>query len=180
MYNFLQVITSNIKRIAEFLNSFDMSCRSKLSQLNEKLTMLERRIEYLEARVTKGETLNWLKTFVLLGQMYKHKDGKIIPLHISTTVHYNIGNTHSICLSIRDTLLCKYLKLIVIIYYEIIASYQTTLDLVYEFGLQDSKNESYINQGLFSAVFTPAEVWMPICNFKCQNNKIIICGNKKV
>ncbi|MPC16891.1 putative protein BRICK1-A [Portunus trituberculatus] len=54
----LQVITSNIKRIADFLNSFDMSCRSKLSQLNEKLTMLERRIEYLEARVTKGETLN--------------------------------------------------------------------------------------------------------------------------
>lgn len=53
-----QVITSNIKRIADFLNSFDMSCRSKLSQLNEKLTMLERRIEYLEARVTKGETLN--------------------------------------------------------------------------------------------------------------------------
>ncbi|KAK8723507.1 hypothetical protein OTU49_011746, partial [Cherax quadricarinatus] len=55
---YIEVITSNIKRIAEFLNSFDMSCRSKLSQLNEKLTMLERRIEYLEARVTKGETLN--------------------------------------------------------------------------------------------------------------------------
>ncbi|KAB7503411.1 putative protein BRICK1-B [Armadillidium vulgare] len=54
----IEVITSNIKRIAEFLNSFDMSCRSKLSQLNEKLTTLERRIEYLEARVTKGETLN--------------------------------------------------------------------------------------------------------------------------
>lgn len=55
---YIEVITSNIKRIADFLNSFDMSCRSKLSQLNEKLTMLERRIEYLEARVTKGETLN--------------------------------------------------------------------------------------------------------------------------
>ncbi|XP_076054587.1 hematopoietic stem/progenitor cell protein 300 [Oratosquilla oratoria] len=55
---YIEVITSNIKRIAEFLNSFDMSCRSKLSQLNEKLTTLERRIEYLEARVTKGETLN--------------------------------------------------------------------------------------------------------------------------
>ncbi|KAF2345083.1 Protein BRICK1 [Trinorchestia longiramus] len=55
---YIEVITSNVKRIADFLNSFDMSCRSKLSQLNEKLTTLERRIEYLEARVTKGETLN--------------------------------------------------------------------------------------------------------------------------
>ncbi|XP_037060159.1 protein BRICK1 isoform X1 [Peromyscus leucopus] len=35
----------------------DMSCRSRLATLNEKLTALERRIEYIEARVTKGETL---------------------------------------------------------------------------------------------------------------------------
>lgn len=34
-----------------------MSCRSRLAVLNEKLTTLERRIEYLEARVTRGETL---------------------------------------------------------------------------------------------------------------------------
>ncbi|CAO2637237.1 hypothetical protein GDO86_004620 [Hymenochirus boettgeri] len=34
-----------------------MSCRSRLATLNEKLTALERRIEYIEARVTKGETL---------------------------------------------------------------------------------------------------------------------------
>ncbi|XP_041726219.2 probable protein BRICK1 [Coregonus clupeaformis] len=39
------------------VNSFDMSCRSRLATLNEKLTALERRIEYIEARVTKGETL---------------------------------------------------------------------------------------------------------------------------
>jgi len=30
----------------------DMSCRSRLAVLNEKLTTLERRIEYLEARVS--------------------------------------------------------------------------------------------------------------------------------
>ncbi|KAK7916555.1 hypothetical protein WMY93_012316 [Mugilogobius chulae] len=48
---------NSIKKIADFLNSFDMSCRSRLATLNEKLTALERRIEYIEARVTKGETL---------------------------------------------------------------------------------------------------------------------------
>uniref|UniRef100_V9L8W7 BRICK1 subunit of SCAR/WAVE actin nucleating complex n=2 Tax=Callorhinchus milii TaxID=7868 RepID=V9L8W7_CALMI len=54
---YIEVITSSIKKIADFLNSFDMSCRSRLATLNEKLTSLERRIEYIEARVTKGETL---------------------------------------------------------------------------------------------------------------------------
>lgn len=53
-----------IKFIAKFfafvfylLFSLDMSCRSRLAVLNEKLTVLERRIDYLEACVTKGETL---------------------------------------------------------------------------------------------------------------------------
>ena len=35
-----------------FFNShLDMSCRSRLAELNEKLTALERRVEYIEARV---------------------------------------------------------------------------------------------------------------------------------
>ena len=55
---YIEVITNSIKKIAEFLNSFDLSCKSRLAILNEKLTKLERKIEYLEARVTKGETLN--------------------------------------------------------------------------------------------------------------------------
>ncbi|XP_050440539.1 probable protein BRICK1 isoform X1 [Adelges cooleyi] len=55
---YIEVITGSIKKITDFLNSFDMSCRSRLAILNEKLTTLERRIEYLEARVTKGETLS--------------------------------------------------------------------------------------------------------------------------
>jgi len=54
---YIEIITSNIKKITDFLNSFDMSCRGKLAGLNEKLTGLERQIEYLEARVTKGDTL---------------------------------------------------------------------------------------------------------------------------
>lgn len=34
----------------------DMSCRSRLATLNEKLTALERRIEYIEARVSMPGT----------------------------------------------------------------------------------------------------------------------------
>ena len=54
---YIEVITSSIKRIADFLNSFDMSCRSRLAILNEKLTDLERKMEYTEARIAKQETM---------------------------------------------------------------------------------------------------------------------------
>nr|SVE75565.1 EOG090X0ON0 [Daphnia dolichocephala] len=54
---YIEIITSSIKKITDFLNSFDMSCRGRLAVLNEKITQLERKIEYLEARVTKGDTL---------------------------------------------------------------------------------------------------------------------------
>ncbi|RWS25395.1 putative protein BRICK1-B-like protein [Leptotrombidium deliense] len=55
---YIEVISGSIKKITDFLNSFDMSCRGRIALLNERLTCLERKIEYLEARVTKGETLN--------------------------------------------------------------------------------------------------------------------------
>ena len=46
-----------LQRISDFLNSFDMSCRSRLSNLNEKLTEIERKVDYLEAKVARsGET----------------------------------------------------------------------------------------------------------------------------
>jgi hypothetical protein len=45
-----------ILRVAYITSSF---CRSRLSVLNEKLTSLERKVDYLEARVAKaGESPN--------------------------------------------------------------------------------------------------------------------------
>ena len=52
---FTELITSSIKKITEFLNAFDLSARSRLAQLNEKLTKLERQVDYIEARVAKPE-----------------------------------------------------------------------------------------------------------------------------
>eukprot|EP00118_Oscarella_pearsei_P002388 m.10436 g.10436 ORF g.10436 m.10436 type:complete len:72 (+) comp22297_c0_seq2:34-249(+) len=48
---FAEVLTHSIKKISDFLNAFDMSARSKLAKLNEKLTALERRVDFLEASV---------------------------------------------------------------------------------------------------------------------------------
>lgn len=64
----IQLLTTAIKRLADFLNQFgnsqdenlfigsqnsllESSCRYRLSTLNEKLTALERQVDYLEARV---------------------------------------------------------------------------------------------------------------------------------
>ena len=55
---YIEVIISNIKKLTDFLNSFELSCKSKLAMLDEKLTKLERQIDFVEAKVTKGETLN--------------------------------------------------------------------------------------------------------------------------
>jgi uncharacterized protein len=55
---YIQVISDNIKHIADFLGQFELSCKSKLASLNDKLTKLERKIEFLESRVTKGETFH--------------------------------------------------------------------------------------------------------------------------
>ena len=51
---YIELIAGSIKRISDFLNSFDMSCRSRLSNLNEKLTAIERKVDYLEAKVSRG------------------------------------------------------------------------------------------------------------------------------
>ncbi|XP_046840045.1 protein BRICK1-like [Xenia sp. Carnegie-2017] len=55
---FIEILSESIKNIAKFLNNFDMSCRGKLAKLDEKLTLMEQRVEYIEARVTKGEVLS--------------------------------------------------------------------------------------------------------------------------
>ena len=51
---FVEVIASSIKKITEFLNAFDLSARSRLASLNQKLTSLERQVDYIEARVAKN------------------------------------------------------------------------------------------------------------------------------
>lgn len=55
---YTEIITGSIKKITEFLNSFDASCRGRLALLNERLTQLERKIDYLEAQISKGEAVN--------------------------------------------------------------------------------------------------------------------------
>lgn len=55
---YTEIITGSLKRIAEFLNSFDSSCRGRIATLNERLTQLERKIDYLEANISKGEQAN--------------------------------------------------------------------------------------------------------------------------
>uniref|UniRef100_T1L229 Uncharacterized protein n=1 Tax=Tetranychus urticae TaxID=32264 RepID=T1L229_TETUR len=55
---YIWLICGSINKIADFLNSFDMSSRGKLNQLNERLTILERKVDYIEAKISKGETLN--------------------------------------------------------------------------------------------------------------------------
>ncbi|OTF79981.1 hypothetical protein BLA29_001370 [Euroglyphus maynei] len=52
---YIEIITGSIKKIADFLNSFDRSCRGRLAELNEKLTSLERSIEHFEAKVSNSE-----------------------------------------------------------------------------------------------------------------------------
>lgn len=47
-----------------------MSCRSRLATLNEKLTTLERRVEYIEARVRTVQIIN-TKYYLLLSMHIK-------------------------------------------------------------------------------------------------------------
>ena len=46
-------MSGSIKRISDFLNAFDTSVRGRLSTLNEKLAQLERKVDYLEARINR-------------------------------------------------------------------------------------------------------------------------------
>ena len=54
---YIEVMAAAIEKLADFLNHFDIACKSRLAGLDSKLTSLEQKIEYMEARVTKGETL---------------------------------------------------------------------------------------------------------------------------
>lgn len=48
--HFSSSLTLNVRRLFEFLLQFESSTRSKLATLNEKLTVLERQLEFLEAQ----------------------------------------------------------------------------------------------------------------------------------
>ena len=47
----LELVTLNLVQVVSFVNKFDASAREKLSQLNEKLTKLERSLEMAEASI---------------------------------------------------------------------------------------------------------------------------------
>ena len=73
-----------------------MSCRGRLAALNEKLTRLERKIEYLEARVsikTNYANLNHTVTsdLFLSGDQRRHVD-VTIPIFIFRCVKFCICN----------------------------------------------------------------------------------------
>ena len=46
---FIEIVQINVMRLLQFLNEFDVTIRSKLGHLNEKLNKVERAIEYCEA-----------------------------------------------------------------------------------------------------------------------------------
>uniref|UniRef100_A0A915PNR5 Uncharacterized protein n=1 Tax=Setaria digitata TaxID=48799 RepID=A0A915PNR5_9BILA len=49
---YAQVVSDNIRHIADFLCNFELSCRSKIATLSDKVSLLERKVEFLEARVS--------------------------------------------------------------------------------------------------------------------------------
>ena len=48
---FIYLVTQSMSKMTSFLNDFDMSCKNRLAMLNEKLTELERKIDYVEIRI---------------------------------------------------------------------------------------------------------------------------------
>ncbi|KYQ96692.1 component of SCAR regulatory complex [Tieghemostelium lacteum] len=46
---FIEDISINIQKIIDFMNKFELSTRNRLANVNEKLLILERQVDYLEA-----------------------------------------------------------------------------------------------------------------------------------
>ncbi|XP_063712234.1 uncharacterized protein LOC134840386 [Symsagittifera roscoffensis] len=51
---YLEAITLGIKKIADFLNKFNVSCHTRLAFLNERLSHLERQLDYIQAKVPRS------------------------------------------------------------------------------------------------------------------------------
>ena len=52
---YIEKVSQNILRITEFLNKFEYITRTKLNELNQKLSVIERKMEYIEAAVDSVE-----------------------------------------------------------------------------------------------------------------------------
>lgn len=48
---YVELMASSIARIADFLNAFSRSCTGRLAHLDAKLTSLERKVSFLEAKI---------------------------------------------------------------------------------------------------------------------------------
>merc|ERR1711862_520404 len=48
---YVELMSSSITRIADFLNAFSKSCSGRLSYLDSRLTALERKVSFLESKV---------------------------------------------------------------------------------------------------------------------------------
>ncbi|VDQ07051.1 unnamed protein product [Trichobilharzia regenti] len=49
----VEILSTNMKSLVNFLNHFDSSCRVKLSQLDSKVTNAEKHVDLLEAQVQR-------------------------------------------------------------------------------------------------------------------------------
>ncbi|BBN08239.1 chromosome 3 open reading frame 10 [Marchantia polymorpha subsp. ruderalis] len=54
--HFSNSLSLNVRRLFEFLLQFETATKSKLATLNEKLTVLERQLEYLEAQFSTANS----------------------------------------------------------------------------------------------------------------------------
>uniref|UniRef100_A0AC35FCZ7 Uncharacterized protein n=1 Tax=Panagrolaimus sp. PS1159 TaxID=55785 RepID=A0AC35FCZ7_9BILA len=48
---YIQLISDNIKNIAEFLTQFEVSCKGRLAQIDDAISKVERQLDFLEALV---------------------------------------------------------------------------------------------------------------------------------
>ena len=53
---YIDLVVASIKKITNFLNEFDSSCRYRLAVLNKKMENLERKMEFVEARIDMQTT----------------------------------------------------------------------------------------------------------------------------
>lgn len=51
----IEVISTSIQKISDYLKSFDKSCRTRLETLHEKLTALEQKMENIEEQMARSD-----------------------------------------------------------------------------------------------------------------------------